>query len=313
MSITPTDRTTAEALPSWGFPAPAPIVDIVVPVYNEEDDLEPSVRRLRSFLDTDFPFSARVTIADNASTDTTWDLAQRLAADLPGVRAAHLDEKGRGRALRTVWSASDALVVAYMDVDLATDLRALHPLIAPLVSGHSDVAIGSRLARGSRVRRGPQRELISRCYNLILRTLLRSRFSDAQCGFKAVSRQVAHDLLPLVADQTWFFDTELLVLAERSGLRIHEVPVDWVDDPDSRVDVWRTAIDDLKGVWRLLRTRPQTIGRLTATATARRDEWRLGAADADRPAGADVDRIAGVGVDRITAPLEPSTAGRRAS
>jgi putative flippase GtrA len=123
--------------------------------------------------------------------------------------------------------------------------------VAPLVSGHSDIAIGTRLSRGSRVVRGAKREVISRCYNLLLRGTLAARFSDAQCGFKAIRRDVAAQLLPLVEDTGWFFDTELLVLAERAGLRIHEVPVDWVDDPDSRVDIVATALADLRGVLRL--------------------------------------------------------------
>ncbi len=148
-----------------------------------------------------------------------------------------LEQKGRGRALHQVWSDSDAQVLAYMDVDLSTDLAALAPLVAPLISGHSDLAIGTRLGRGSRVVRGAKREFISRSYNLILKTTLSARFSDAQCGFKAVRADVASALLPHVADTGWFFDTELLVVAERSGLRIHEVPVDWVDDPDSTVDI----------------------------------------------------------------------------
>jgi putative flippase GtrA len=170
------------------------------------------------------------------------------------VRAVHLDRKGRGRALRTVWTQSEADVVAYMDVDLATDLRALLPLVAPLFSGHSDVAIGSRLAHGATVERGTKREFISRTYNLILKAALRNRFSDAQCGFKAIRADVARRLLPMVQDTGWFFDTELLVLAERAGLRIHEVPVDWVDDPDSRVDIVSTAVEDLKGIVRVGRT-----------------------------------------------------------
>jgi putative flippase GtrA len=163
-----------------------------------------------------------------------------------------LRRKGRGRALRSAWTASDARVVAYMDVDLSTDLRALLPLVAPLLSGHSDLAIGSRLAHGARVVRGPKRELISRAYNRILHTVLRARFSDAQCGFKAVRRDALDGLLGDVRDEGWFFDTELLVLAQRRGLRIHEVPVDWVDDPDSRVDIVPTALTDLRGVARLL-------------------------------------------------------------
>jgi len=244
----------------------APAVDVVVPVYNEEAALEASVRRLHAYLTERFPLTWTVTIADNASTDRTWGVACRLAAELPGVRAVHLDRKGRGRALRAAWSRSPADVVAYMDVDLSTDLDALLPLVAPLLSGHSDVAIGSRLARGARVVRGPKREVVSRAYNAILHATLRNGFSDAQCGFKAARADVARALLPLVEDDGWFFDTELLVLAEHNGLRIHEVPVDWVDDPDSRVDIASTAIDDLRGIGRLLRRFAAGGGALPAGA-----------------------------------------------
>src|SRR5436309_1242376 len=234
-------------------PVLTPLVDIAIPVYNEERDLERSVRRLRRYLDHQFPFEARITVVDNASTDATWAIAQRLALELDGVRAMRLEEKGRGRAVRQAWLGSDAAVVAYMDVDLSTDLDGLLPLVAPVLSGHSDVAIGSRLAPGATVVRGPKRELISRAYNLLLKVALGTAFSDAQCGFKAVRADVARALVPLVEDDGWFFDTELLVLAERNGLRIHEVPVDWVDDPDSRVDVVATARADLRGVIRMLR------------------------------------------------------------
>lgn len=244
--------TTAAAPQARPLPlGPAPVLDVVVPVHNEQADLERSVRRLYDHLRHHFPYPFRITIADNASVDATPVLAMRLAADLPEVSFVRLAQKGRGRALREVWSASDAAVLAYMDVDLSTDLNALLPLVAPLLSGHSDLAIGSRLARGARVVRGAKREFISRCYNLILRSTLAARFSDAQCGFKAIRADVAARLLPLVRDTGWFFDTELLVLAQRVGLRIHEVPVDWVDDPDSRVDITATAIADLKGVYRL--------------------------------------------------------------
>jgi putative flippase GtrA len=230
-----------------------PTVEIVVPVYNEERDLDPRVRKLHDYLSGSFPFDFRITIADNASTDATWPLAQRLAGELDHVQAVHLDAKGRGRALRAVWSDSPAAVLAYMDVDLSTGLEALLPLVAPLISGHSDVAIGSRLSRGARVVRGPKRELISRGYNLLLHATLGARFSDAQCGFKAIRADAARRLLPKIRDNGWFFDTELLVLAEQAGLRIHEVPVDWVDDSDSRVDLLATAIGDLRGIARLSR------------------------------------------------------------
>jgi glycosyltransferase involved in cell wall biosynthesis len=233
-----------------------PEVEIVIPVHNERLALEGSVRMLHAYLSVAFPFSWQITIVDNASTDGTLLLARRLMYELPEVGAMHLPAKGRGRALRTAWSASHASVLAYMDVDLSTDLSALLPLIAPLVSGHSDLAIGTRLHRAARVERSAKRELISRFYNRLLHVVLRARFSDAQCGFKALRAEAAHDLLPLVADQEWFFDTELLVLAQRRGLRIHEVPVDWVEDLDSRVDIVPTALADLRGVARLLVHRP---------------------------------------------------------
>jgi putative flippase GtrA len=234
-------------------PAGAPVLDVVIPVYNEERDLERCVRRLHGHLSETFPYPFRITVADNASTDRTPLVARELAGALPGVAVLRLERKGRGRALKAAWAGSDAPVLAYMDVDLSTDLKALLPLVAPLISGHSDLAIGTRLTRSSRVVRGAKREFVSRAYNLILRGSLAARFSDAQCGFKAVRADVAERLLPLVEDTGWFFDTEMLVLAERAGLRIHEVPVDWVDDPDSTVDIVRTARDDLAGVWRLAR------------------------------------------------------------
>ena len=262
-------------------------VDIVIPVYNEESDLEESVRRLHDYLVNRFPLSWSITIADNGSRDQTWGIACRLANQLDGVRAVHLDEKGRGRALRAAWSTSTARVVAYMDVDLSTGLDALLPLVAPLLSGHSDVAIGSRLSSGARVVRGPKREMISRSYNMILKATLGNGFTDAQCGFKAVDAHIARALLPLVEDDGWFFDTELLVLAEHNGLRIHEVPVDWVDDPDSRVRVASTAREDLRGIWRLVRRFALGQGTLPTNA--------LPAAQAAPGLAGQLARFAGIG------------------
>ncbi|WP_211589024.1 bifunctional glycosyltransferase family 2/GtrA family protein [Allorhizocola rhizosphaerae] len=245
-------------------------LDLVVPVYNEEADLGPSVRRLDEHLRAQFPYSYRITIADNASTDGTARIAAELAAQYECVRVVRLEEKGRGRALAHTWSTSDAAVLAYMDVDLSTDLSALLPLVAPLITGHSDLAIGSRLAPQARVVRGPKREFISRCYNLILRRALAVQFTDAQCGFKAIRADVAQGLLPLVRDTGWFFDTELLVLAQNAGLRIHEVPVDWTDDPDSRVDILSTAMADLKGIARIAK------GLLTGAIPLQRVREQLG-------------------------------------
>jgi putative flippase GtrA len=241
-------------------------LEIVIPVYNEAQQLAASVTSLRTFLDTEFPLTTVVTVVDNASTDDTWTIASGLASSLPGVQALCLDRKGRGRALRAAWTASRSPVVAYMDVDLATGLEALLPLVAPLLTGHSDVAIGTRLAPGAHVVRGARREIISRAYNVLLKTTLSNSCSDAQCGFKALRREAVGVVLPLVDDEAWFFDTEVLITAQRLGLRIHEVPVDWVDDLDSRVAVARTAWLDLCGVARMM-----TPASRRRAARARRD------------------------------------------
>jgi glycosyltransferase involved in cell wall biosynthesis len=227
-------------------------LEVVVPVHNEERTLALSIRRLHRYLTSAVRLRWRIVIADNASTDATSEIAATLTVALSDVSVLRVEQKGRGGALRAAWSVSPARVVAYTDVDLSTDLRALLPLISPLLSGHSEVAIGTRLAHGSRVTRGPQREFISRAYNRLLRTSLRAHFSDAQCGFKAVRGDVLDELLAAVEDDGWFFDTELLVAAQRRGMRIHEVAVDWVDDPDSRVDIAATVLADLRGVARLM-------------------------------------------------------------
>jgi putative flippase GtrA len=261
-----------------------PVLDVVVPVHNEEAGLESSLRRLHEHLTCSFPYSFRITVAENASTDRTVEVGRRVAAELPGVEMIVLPEPGRGRALRDAWLTSDAAVLAYMDVDLSTDLAALLPLVAPLISGHSDLAIGSRLSPSSRVVRGAKRELISRSYNLLLRGALRTSLPDAQCGFKAIRADVAQRVLPLVEDDGWFFDTELLFLAERIGLRIHQVPVDWVDDPDTRVNIVRTARADLAGIVRLLRGR--AAGRLPiAELRARIGRQPLAGGPSGAPAG----------------------------
>lgn len=231
------DFPAAEPVP----PAAEHLVEIVIPVHNEEHVLEASVRRLHTYLQQTFPYRFKITVADNASTDATWQVALQLAAELPEVRGVHLDLKGRGRALHKAWSESEADVVSYMDVDLSTGLEAFLPLVAPLLSGHSDLAVGSRLQRDSAVVRGPKREFISRTYNFLPRTTMAAKFPDAQCGFKAGRTEVVKALLAGIEDHAWFFDTELLLLAERTGLRIHEDPVDWVDDPDPRIDFIRTV------------------------------------------------------------------------
>jgi glycosyltransferase involved in cell wall biosynthesis len=249
------DRLVPASPLSTTFPPAHAAVEIVIPVFNEQRALEHSVRTLHRYLSESFTFAFQITIADNASTDATLDVARALADELDGVEVLYLDRKGRGHALGVAWRRSDADVLAYMDVDLSTDLSALAELVTPLLQGRGDLAIGSRLVPGAQVTRGLKREVISRGYNLLLHALLGVTFSDAQCGFKAGRREAIQALLDDVEDEAWFFDTELLYLAQRRKLAIHEVPVRWVDDPDSRVDIVATAREDLRGVMRLRKAR----------------------------------------------------------
>ena len=230
-------------------------VDVVIPVYNEEGVLEQSISTLVAFLHARSPYDWRVVIADNASTDRTLEVAKRLTERIPEVEFVHLDEKGRGRALRRAWMESDADVVSYMDVDLSTNLEAFPPLIEALISGGYHLAIGSRLQRESVIARQLKREILSRGYNLLIKLFFFNKFSDAQCGFKALTRQAARELVPLVKDQGWFFDTELLLRAEQKGYEIFEVPVEWIEDLDTRVNILQTSLDDLKGLIRVRFTR----------------------------------------------------------
>jgi glycosyltransferase involved in cell wall biosynthesis len=230
----------------------APMLDIVIPVYNEQEQLEKSVLTLREYLRNDFPYSWQITIVDNGSQDETWNIARRLEQTYRGeVQALHMDQKGRGRALRRAWGSSRAAVVCYMDVDLSTGLEGLLPLVSPLMTGHSMIAIGSRLARGAKVKRQWKREIISRCYNLLIKMIFGPVFSDAQCGFKAVRKDLLVQMLPEIENNEWFFDSEMLLLAAHNKIRIHEVPVDWVEDPDTRVNIKRTVMEDLKGLTRM--------------------------------------------------------------
>jgi len=228
-------------------------IEIVVPVFDEEAALERNVELLLEYMRREFPFRFSIVIADNASADSTPWIASTLASHYDEVSVLRLERKGRGLALRTAWLESAADVLSYMDVDLSTNLESFLPLVAPILSGHSELAIGTRLAHSAHVRRRVKREVLSRGYNGLVRAGFRASFSDAQCGFKAIRADVARALVPLVRDDGWFFDTELLLIAERGGLRIHEVPVDWVEDLDSRVDLPATIAGDLRGLWRMRR------------------------------------------------------------
>ncbi len=229
-------------------------VDLVLPVYNEERQLAVSARTLLAWCDAHPGHEWRVVVADNGSTDGTLAVAHALESEYPRrLVALHVPLSGRGLALRTAWLTSPAEVCAYMDIDLSTDLDALPALIDPLAADEADLAIGSRLHPEAQRQRGRRRELLSRGFVLLLRRTLGLRLSDAQCGFKAIRREAARELIPLVRDNGWFFDSELLVLAQRNEYRVREVPVRWTDDPHSSVRVVRTVLQDVRGVWRLRR------------------------------------------------------------
>jgi glycosyltransferase involved in cell wall biosynthesis len=230
-----------------------PLVSLVLPVYNEEEILTRNVRMLLSFLLANLPYRFEMVIAENGSNDHTLEIAHQLKAQHPAVQFLSLPQKGRGRALNEAWSLSHADILSYMDADLATDIHAFPALIEPLVNGRCDLAIGSRLLRPELTTRGFKRELLSRDYNVLLKSLLQAGFSDAQCGFKAITRKAANELLPLVKNTDWFFDTELLVWAQKLNRRIFELPVSWIENRPSHVRVLRTIAEDLRGIFRLKR------------------------------------------------------------
>jgi glycosyltransferase involved in cell wall biosynthesis len=242
-------------------------VDVVIPVLNEAHVLEKSVSAVRSYLAANVPYEWRVVVANNGSTDGTGDVADKLAAQFNDVKHLLLNQRGRGRALRLAWTTSAADVCCYTDVDLSTDLLHLRPLIDAIVVEGYDIATGSRLLPESKIKRGLKRDVISRLYNLFVKAVLGTTFSDAQCGFKAVSRRAIDEILPQVKDQAWFLDTELLVLAEKQGYRIKDIPVKWIDDDDSRVKIVSTAWEDIKGVFRVRKA--LRIARRTGVPVAR--------------------------------------------
>lgn len=243
-------------------------LDVVVPVYNEEQALPRAIPKLHDFLsEPTFPYSWRIVIADNASVDRTPEAGRRLADEYGDeVEYVRIEAKGRGRALKRTWLESPMEIVSYMDVDLSTDLEALPPLIGAIAEGGYDVAIGSRLARRSRVTRSLRRQVLTRGYNLLIKAMFQTRFSDAQCGFKAASGQVAQRVVPLIEDNDWFFDTELLILAEKLGYRVKDVPVVWVEDLDTRVKIGSTIVEDLRGLLRLRLRRPWRAARADTEA-----------------------------------------------
>lgn len=253
-----------------------PLVSLVLPVYNEEDVLTRNVRMLQSFLLANLPYRLELVIAENGSNDHTLEIAHQLKAQYPAIQVLAFPQKGRGRALKEAWSLSRADILSYMDADLATDIHAFPALIEPLVNGRCDLAIGSRLLRPELTKRGFKRELLSRGYNALLKKLLHTSFSDAQCGFKAITRKAANELLPLVKSTDWFFDTELLVWAQWLNRRILELPVSWIDNRPSHVKVLRTVAEDLRGILRLRRRLGRIPGSHCISLSPNQSHVRLG-------------------------------------
>jgi glycosyltransferase involved in cell wall biosynthesis len=234
------------------LPQQPPRLECFIPAYNEAADLEANVERLVGFCRETLTGPFRVTVVNNGSTDATRECAERLSARLPEVGDLHLPEKGRGRALRRAFLGSAAFWIGYMDADLSTHLKAL-PEALRLLGAGADMVVGSRLTPASRTTRRPHREVLSRAYNILVRRLFQTRVRDHQCGFKFLTRDLCLELVPQTRDDLWFFDTELLVLAQRAGRRVEEIPVDWIEDLGSTVNIARTVRDDLVGMWRLRR------------------------------------------------------------
>jgi len=228
-------------------------LDIVIPVLNEEQTLENSVETLMSFCEENIgTYDWVITVADNGSTDRTLRIARTLSKKYSKVQYVRLEERGRGRALKKAWGQSESKILAYMDVDLSTDLSSLPDCLDAVNNSKTQIAVGSRLVSGSDVvGRSFKREFISRSYSLLFRIMFMVSFKDAQCGFKVVSKRVVKEIVPLVKNDNWFFDTELLILAEKNGYSILEIPIRWVDDPSSKVNIIKTAIEDVKGLIRL--------------------------------------------------------------
>ena len=228
-------------------------LDIVLPVLDEERTIESSIRKLVNFSEEFLiNFQWKIIVADNGSTDMTPEIVRKLSKEFQNVSYFRLEQKGRGRALKTAWSSSDSDLMSYMDIDLSTDLNIFPKLLQSVKNKDCSIAVGSRLLKSSNViGRSIKRAFISRCYSFLFRTMFLVSFKDAQCGFKVVSRDVVDQLLPHVEDTGWFFDTELLILAEKTNYLVEEFPVRWVDDPYSSVKIISTAWKDIKGLARM--------------------------------------------------------------
>ncbi len=231
---------------------------IVLPTYNEENILQKNVLKVRKFCQDNLRnFDWQILIADNGSTDKTPKLAQELSHEYSRIDYFHTSQKGRGAALKIAWNKNNYLadIYLYMDIDLATDLNHLPQLIASIIQEGYDLTIGSRLQKESKTERSFLREFISRFYNLLLKIFFGLKIKDYQCGFKAVNQKIVEKIVPLIKNNNWFFDTELIILSHKNNYKIKEIPVKWVEKRDkkrkSKVKIIKTAWEDIKGIIRL--------------------------------------------------------------
>jgi glycosyltransferase involved in cell wall biosynthesis len=207
-----------------------------------------------AFLKTNFIYkNYNVIIVDNGSVDKTFDVARELEKRHNEITCLHLSRKGRGAALKEAWSRSEADIVSYMDADLSTGLESIPQLINSIIIDGYDIAVGSRLLSTSKVKRSFMRKVISYIYNISIKNILGLKQPpDAQCGFKALCKRVVDEIVPKIKNQNWFFDTELLVLAEKKGFKIRYIPINWTERLKTKVRIGKAIFEDIAGILRLV-------------------------------------------------------------
>ncbi|MBD3359736.1 MAG: glycosyltransferase [Candidatus Buchananbacteria bacterium] len=221
---------------------------LALPVYNEEKVLEKSVLKLYNYFKNNIKDDWQIVIVNNASIDKTKKVADSLAQKFLKVDSLNLEDKGRGNALKNVWQKYEADIYAYCDIDLATDIFAFKKLFNSIINGSANIAIGARYIKGSQTKRTLNRLIYSKVYIFLVRLFFPTKIKDFQCGFKAVDKKTVSEILPLVKDKEWFFDTELLLIAEKNDFKIKEIAVQWKENPETKVKFIRTIYDYIENL-----------------------------------------------------------------
>jgi glycosyltransferase involved in cell wall biosynthesis len=214
---------------------------LTVPAYNEENILEKNVNLILKYMGANFN-NFKIVIANNGSTDKTNDIAKKLAKDNNEILLITTKKRGKGLAIKNSWLKFDADIYAYMDADLSTSLRDFSKLINAIKEGN-DISIGSRYLKKSVVKRGLNRAIFSKLYNQLLALLFKTNVKDMQCGFKAVNEDIIKKHIPRIKDDSWFFDTELVIMAENQGYTIKEIPVSWKSNPESKLKIIKVGFE----------------------------------------------------------------------